>query len=48
MEFFNEKTAVFLDLKGCIDQAIFVKAVTTLWNCINVKSKDAWFRLRRE
>ena len=30
LDFFNEKTAVFLDLKGCIDQAIFVKAVTTL------------------
>ena len=27
--------------------AIFVKAVTTL-NCINVKSKDAWFKINDE
>ena len=41
----NEKAAAFLDFKGYNDTAIFVKAVTTLWNCIYVKSKDAWFKL---
>ena len=39
----NEKNAAFLDLKDYNDTAIFVKAVTTLWNCISVKSKDVWF-----
>ena len=47
MNIFNQKTVAFLDFKGCNDIAIFVKAVTTL-NCINVKSKDAWFKINDE
>ena len=46
MNIFNEKTAAFLDLKGYNDTAIFVTAITFLWDCINVKSKDAWSKLR--
>ena len=46
LNIFNEKTAAFLDLKGYNDTAIFVKAITFLWDCINVKSKDAWSKLR--
>ena len=45
LNIFNRNTAAFLDLKGCKDTAIFVKAVIILWNRINVKSKDAWFKL---
>ena len=37
-----------LNLKGYNDTAIFVKAITTLYCCINVKSKDAWFKLNDE
>ena len=48
LNIFNEKTAAFLDLKDCSDTAIFIKAATTLWSCINVKSKDAWFKLNDE
>lgn len=48
LNIFNEETAAFLDLKDCSDTAIFVKAATTLWNCINVKSKDPWFKLNDE
>ena len=35
-------------LKSSSNTAIFVKAATTLWNCINVKSKDPWFKLNDE
>ena len=48
MNIFHEKTAAFLDLKSYNDVLIFVKAVTKLWNCINVKSKDAWLKLNDE
>ena len=48
LNIFNRNTAAFLDLKGCKDTPIFVKAVTILWNRINVKSKDAWFKLNDE
>ena len=45
MNIFNEKIVTFLDLKGYNDTLIFAKAVTTLQNCINLKSKDNWFLL---
>ena len=48
LNIFHEKTAAFLDLKSYNDVLIFVKAVTTLWNYINVKSKDAWLKLNDE
>ena len=35
-------------LKSSSNTAIFVKAATTLWNYINVKSKDPWFKLNDE
>ena len=37
---FNEKTVAFLELNGYKDTAIFVKAVTELWNCLNDLTKD--------
>ena len=46
--FFNEKAATFLVLKDCNDTAMFVKTViinVKSKNCINVKSKNAWFKL---
>ena len=48
LNIFDEKIAAFLELKGCSDTAIILKAVTTLWNCINIKSRDAWFKLNYE
>ena len=39
MNIFNEKTVAALELKGFKDTAIFVRAVTNLWNCLNVKKK---------
>ena len=46
--FFNEKAATFLVWKDCNDTAMFVKTViinVKSKNCINVKSKNAWFKL---
>ena len=48
MNIFNEKTSAFLDLKGYNNTTMFFNTVTTLWNCISVKSKDAWFKLNNK
>ena len=45
MNVFNERIVAFLELNGYKDTAIFVKAVTELWNCLNVKTKDGWILL---
>ena len=39
---------LILLLNSYDDTAVFVKAVTMLWNCINVKSQNAWFLLNDE
>ena len=39
MNIFNERTVAALESKGFRDTAIFVKTVTNLWNCLNVKKK---------
>ena len=36
LNIFNEKAAAFWDLKGYNVTAIFVKAITTLWNCLTL------------
>ena len=41
MNIFNEKTVAELKVQGCNETATFVDHVTKLWNCLNVKSKDA-------
>ena len=41
MNIFNEETVASLFLHKLDDTAIFVQAVTKLWNCLNVKSPDA-------
>ena len=46
LNIFNEEAAAFLNLKYCNNATIFVKTVATLWNCINFKSKAAWFKLK--
>lgn len=40
----NEKQTVgfYLDLNDKKDTAVFVKKVTQLWNCVNVKTKHGW------
>ena len=37
--FFMKKSVVALELNGKTDTAVLVSAVTTLWNCINIKNK---------
>ena len=41
MNVFNEKTVAALENHGFKETATFVRDVTKLWNCLNVKSKDA-------
>ena len=45
MNIFNEKTVAALFLHKLDDTAIFVQAVTKLWNCLNVKSPVAGWNL---
>ena len=40
MHIFNEKTVAVLELIDKNDTAVFVSAVTQLWNCLNIKTKD--------
>ena len=42
MYIFNEKTIWALELNDKKDTAVFVSAVTQLWNCLNIKTKDGW------
>ena len=42
MNIFNEKTIWALELNDKKDTAVFVSAVTQLWNCLNIKTKDGW------
>ena len=35
LKIFNKKNVVFLELDGYNDTTIFLKTMTTLWNCIN-------------
>ena len=46
LNIFNEEAAAFLNLTCCNNATILVNTVATLWNCINVKSKAAWFKLK--
>ena len=41
MDDFNEKTVATSENHGFIETVTFVRDVTKLWNCLNVKSKDA-------
>ena len=47
MNIFHEKN-VFQNLKGFDAASIFVKAVTTLWDSRNVKTRDTRFLLNDE
>ena len=40
MNIFNKKTVAVLELIDKNDSAVFVSAVTQLWNCLNIKTKD--------
>ena len=40
MHIFNEKTVADLELIDKNDTAVFGSAVTQLWNCLNIKTKD--------
>lgn len=38
----NRLSEFYLDLNDKKDTAVFVKKVTQLWNCVNVKTKHGW------
>lgn len=42
---FNEKTVVALQQNGYLETARFIQLVLKMWNCLNVKTPNIWYRL---